>query len=465
MLRVHTYHLIMYHLMMCVSIRARSAQRQTRTHTRVCLCVFTHVRACLLFVLHYFPHACAYIQHVHVGLLLHSNTQALEPTCVHLRSFRHIPVTTFCSDPPASPFLSSTMADKLERDLIEVLRDTSAPESLTVFLKKEKLTTCALFFDSVKTVDEVEAKICARLEPPATALRDVSSIRSAWRRTEVEAKRALSGEPLSPEDWEVPLATPTKNALTTKFAAAYGLVRRARKMPCDTLLGRVFREREKQSLTAYPLGKVRSLASTPQSKERHTLGFGIVLEHGVDKTVDMSMTPHGFLSCLTVLLNAYVLVGVDGWCSRQQAEDYMDMVEQKLWRPRSPGLAFIADVELQHRLRWLDLVRGPDGLDLGKAIERASSELAGLWQFGVDTSIPSASQAMSSGGLAERPSKRPRLKQFVIADKKGDKEFCKLWNSGKCQDGDACPNGRMHVCNVKGCGKKHRRCNNHLSPP
>lgn len=39
-------------------------------------------------------------------------------------------------------------------------------------------------------------------------------------------------------------------------------------MPCDSLLGRIYREREKQSLTAFPLGRVRSLATSPQAKER-----------------------------------------------------------------------------------------------------------------------------------------------------------------------------------------------------
>lgn len=156
----------------------------------------------------------------------------------------------------------------LERALAEILNDCSAPAGLQQFLDAEGFTTCALFFDCVKDVDDLEAKVAARMAPPATSLRDLSAIRSVWRRAKVEAERALSGTVDAPEDWEIPLNPTTKHALTAKSSAAYGIVFRARKMPCDSLLGRIYREREKQSLTAFPLGRVRSLATSPQAKER-----------------------------------------------------------------------------------------------------------------------------------------------------------------------------------------------------
>ena len=85
------------------------------------------------------------------------------------------------------------------------------------------------------------------------------------------------------------------------------------------------------------------------------------------------------------MLNAYVLVGVDGWCTKRQADDYFDLVEPKVWHSESLGLQVVGDVELQRRLRWLDLVRGPESLDLGKAIGKTMYELAGLWQFGIES--------------------------------------------------------------------------------
>ena len=160
------------------------------------------------------------------------------------------------------------MASELERSLSEILSECAAPAALSTFLKTEGLTTCALFYDCVKNIDDLEGKVAARLVPAASSLRDLSVIRTVWRRAKVEAEKALSGSVDAPEDWEIPLNPTTKNALTSKSAAAYGTVFRARKMPCDSLLGRVYREREKQCLTAFPLGRVRSLATSPQTKER-----------------------------------------------------------------------------------------------------------------------------------------------------------------------------------------------------
>ena len=165
----------------------------------------------------------------------------------------------------------------LERALSEILKDCNAPASLQAFLESEGLTTCALFFDCVQQIDDLEKSVAARLAPPATSLRDLSAIRTVWRRARVEAERALTGSVDSPEDWEIPLNPTTKNALTAKYAAAYGTVFRARKMPCDALLGRIYREREKQSLTAFPLGRVRSLATSPQAKERPGLSSFLVV--------------------------------------------------------------------------------------------------------------------------------------------------------------------------------------------
>ena len=104
----------------------------------------------------------------------------------------------------------------LERVLAEILTDSAAPPALKTFLEAEGLTTCALFFDCVKDIDDLEAKVAARLQPPATSLRDSSVIRTVWRRARVEAEKALTGSVDAPEDWEIPLNPTTKNALTAK---------------------------------------------------------------------------------------------------------------------------------------------------------------------------------------------------------------------------------------------------------
>lgn len=183
-----------------------------------------------------------------------------------------------------------------------------------------------------------------------------------------------------------------------------------------------------------------------------SLGSGIFLEHGVAKGTDLTTTVYGFWLSLSVLMNAYILVGVDGWCSMQAAADYLELVEEKLWHPRSPGLQAVADVELRHRLRWVELTRGPEGLTLGEAIKTSMSELAGAWQYGPEFPVPGTPQ----GQKRKQPDK-DKDRDYTIQESKGGVAICHLWNQGKCKDGEKCPHNRLHICDIKGCGKPHRR--------
>ena len=271
------------------------------------------------------------------------------------------------------------MAGKLEKQLSEMISEVGGPEGLITFLETEGVLTCADFFDCVKDPDELDAKVASKLQPPATSLRAVSSLRQVWRRAKKISESALNCDDLCPEDWEVPLPPTTKAALITKTTSAYSVVFRAWKMPCDSLLGRIFREREKTSLTVYPLPRVRSVATQPQHKQRETLSKNVVMEHGEDRTSDTTQTIFGFWLSLVILLNAYAIVGVDGWCPLQILHDYLDLVEKNLWHPRSKGLSHVREVEPEHRIKWCDLLRASEPPTLGQAIQASMTELAGRW--------------------------------------------------------------------------------------
>ena len=346
--------------------------------------------------------------------------------------------------------------------------EAGAPASLEPFLIAESVLTCSLFYDSVKSIDDLEGKVFSKLDPPATSLNATATIRSVWRKCKVEAERKLTGESTMPEDWEVPLHTGTKNALTSKCKAAYGVEFRALKMPCGMLLGRVYREREKQALTVYPLARVRSLATQPHARERKDLGNGFIVQQGADTSVDMSMSPYGFWLSLTILLHAYVIIGVDGWCPLQVAMDYLAVVEERVWHKLSPGLGVVRAIELQHRTRWVELVRGDEALSLGEAIKRSIMELVGSWQFGtfVAGSGSSNQEVAHSGRKRQLPidqqsqgSRRHQTNSDNLVKSKGGEEICRKYNLGKCTD--PCPHGFLHVCDFKMCGQKHVRAHKH----
>ena len=232
-------------------------------------------------------------------------------------------------------------------------------------------------------------------------------------------------------------------------------------MPCDTLLGREYREREKQALTVYPLAKVRSLATQPQAREKEDVGQGFIVQHGTDTSVDMSVSPYGFWLSLAVLLHAYVIIGVDGWCPMQVAIDYLYVVEERIWHKLSPGLGVVRAIELQHRTRWVELVRGDEALSLGDAIKRSITELVGSCQYGTfmaGTGFASGSEHVAdSGRKRPRSDGRPRASgtSQVLVTKKGGEEICRNFNLGHCKE--PCPRSFLHVCDLKGCGKWHAR--------
>ena len=193
------------------------------------------------------------------------------------------------------------------------------------------------------------------------------------------------------------------------------------------------------------------------------MGHGFIVQQGADTSVNMSVSPYGFWLSLSILLHAYVIIGVDGWCPMQVAMDYLNVVEERIWHKFSPGLNAVRAIELQHRTRWVELVRGAETLSLGDAIKRSMVELVGSWQYGTFV----AGSGLS--GIAGEPSghKRARVEPASrqgqhdnLVLKRGEEEICKKYNMGRCTS-DTCPRGFLHICNFKMCGKKHVRQDHH----
>ena len=209
-----------------------------------------------------------------------------------------------------------------------------------------------------------------------------------------------------------------------------------------------------KSRASQPSHWVGCVAWLPPLRPRSVKAWAAAFSWSIAKGADFTNTLYGFWLALSVLLNTYVLVGVDGWCPKQVADDYLDLVEEKLWHPRSPGLAAVADIELRHRLRWVELTRGPEGLKLGEAIKSSVAELAGAWQYGPET--PPATPRTPQGNK-RKIADRDKEAGYTIQESKGGTAICHSWNLGKCKDADTCPANRLHICDITGCGKKHRR--------
>ena len=348
----------------------------------------------------------------------------------------------------------------LSESLQNIIAETTAPPHVTAFLLKEGLYTCALVFDAVSDVTDVEGKIAASLDPPVTSLRDIASLKNMWRRAAEKGKEELVTSKCNdvPEDWEVALPQATQTALLAKFLTKTGLVLRGYKMPCDPLLGRIFREKERKTLTIFPLSRVRSVCSQPQSRERHSVGGGLTYEKAAEDNPDITNHIFGFFLSLTVLCNTYAIVGTDGWCSWQAVQDYLDLVEQKLWHPRGCNFKHVKEVELEHRERWADMVRENTSMTLTAVIAATTAELHGLWKVG--SFKPSELAKAVSPGQGNHTNKAktfPDSNDFVKEHE--GKEICLRYQLGKCRE--PCFRDFVHICNQKGCGKRHPREANH----
>mmetsp|Transcript_47238 Transcript_47238/g.113310 ORF Transcript_47238/g.113310 Transcript_47238/m.113310 type:complete len:731 (+) Transcript_47238:119-2311(+) len=105
--------------------------------------------------------------------------------------------------------------DDVEEILAPSLLDAinGAPEALTDYLRSEGLTSCLLFYSSVKNPDEPNSeleKVGLKLQPPVSTTKEQLAIRNAWRRcrqrseeekaeAEVEKKRAEEEQRLQAE--------------------------------------------------------------------------------------------------------------------------------------------------------------------------------------------------------------------------------------------------------------------------
>ena len=125
---------------------------------------------------------------------------------------------------------------------------------------------------------------------------------------------------------------------------------------------------------------------------------------------------------------------------------------------------------MEHHTRWCDLLRSGEVSKLGDAIKASMTELAGRWNAPpFDLSAAASQPGHSSGGPAGShgggpPSKRQRAaaasesKNLPVVGFFKGKEICHNFNRGSCNDSN-CP--REHVCDVRGCAKKHKRCDAH----
>ncbi|CAE8721778.1 unnamed protein product, partial [Polarella glacialis] len=215
------------------------------------------------------------------------------------------------------------------------------------------------------------------------------------------------------EDMDEPLDAPTQDSLLKQWTATYNQNLAAWLRPADSLLGRIYREVQRNTPTVISIKKVKSLliASRPSSEREVNLGGNVKLQ-----------LSDGYWG-LRILGYAYSVVGL-----------------YKASSMETKGAQVVYATLSATRGRQVELMRM--GWTQGEALQKALVEMELQWTVGPVVSQTKKTMEDNTGGAREEgesPAKKVRTAATYQSA-----ELCKKW-----RDQRGCPS-------EKDCGKAHR---------
>jgi hypothetical protein len=321
----------------------------------------------------------------------------------------------------------------------------------------------------------------------------VALLKSAWRtacaqvdsKTTQTAQRRTANADSALDD---PIDALTAAALIGAHNAHHKITLSSIQLPCDTLLGRVVRERQRRTPTPFPLTRARSLADVNAGGDAPAPSIGGVGCQLVLRTQfcapKVPRTHMELMRQLRTLYNAYVLAGFhmpetgaheEGrlqednqpplpWCSRHWAAGYLEQLESQALSGLSVAHIVAADAVI--RTRACELIRNNEvsPLTWDEAMTQASQQEATVW---LSTGTPHCDPAhlehygnrkrAQTPGHADsdeyaEPRRRNKKRKNAPRDPnrhitgvptaqvhKSGARYCKRWNDGRgCEAGDTC---------------------------
>ena len=304
------------------------------------------------------------------------------------------------------------------------------------------------------------------------------------------AKRKAEGVD---EDLDAPWPDEVSKAHASHWNEYYHFPLKPYQQLTDNLMGRLWREYSRNTMTLIDLSKVQTIAVSQINEDRRRLrvseGVDLVLKQPDMQTYIVDI--RSLLQAIWLLMTGYAIIGlyeVDSklspgkkvvWAPWPQTLAYHDMVSQKAFKISGQGhvatLAQLLAADRAHRTYVLDLVRN-QGYPLGEALHVARMECAHEWAFFAEVASDSGPSAKAPrvsgpGNAASAAAANTKAKGFrtreerlahglsakgtVEKSSKGRK-FCKHWNDSRgCNK--VCPDDHVHACDVevspgKACG-------------
>ncbi len=341
------------------------------------------------------------------------------------------------------------------------------------FVEDVGITTLRDFGTMFSSAEDVKqtVEMIAGLEPVKRLLQ-VARVRQAWEGIAQAQQTANDQRRLKGEDPDLDLMLPQGDLddLTATFWVRYHLQFDSEIMPSDALLSRCSRELSRRMLTVRDVWRVQNLAKELKSEKApkdSADGFALPQENNVaDKP---RKTVQRYLDMLWTLMLAYAKAGCkkridapkDNEPFGSRSTDYvqvpLDVVMAyhrraqsfALQLPPAQALAVLTARDEAERKVWVDRYR--QGKDtLGEVIATTCDKREGVWILQPE-SVP-----------GERGHKVDRSRSPMRGGKQREIAFCARWNAGGCTDGDDCPDGLRHKCNVvkangQVCGLRNHR--------
>ena len=234
---------------------------------------------------------------------------------------------TFVAIPGARPALATLAvpapgAMDPQGQLHKLLSKNGVDPQVIAYLGKAEtegglqLTTLANFANAVDSGKDVDKKLLEG-SPKRGSINQLSRLKQAWREAEAEVKRALKRQEEGMEDFDYdePLGAPEKEVVDSNFLKAYGWPKALdpRRMGCDTLLGRVYREFVRLTMTLYAVSNVKVLAQARkgQPAKKHHVHSRLSFEtHEPGEDPDVGAPGvRVFLEKLEALTNTWAVAG------------------------------------------------------------------------------------------------------------------------------------------------------------
>ncbi|CAE8586815.1 unnamed protein product, partial [Polarella glacialis] len=329
-------------------------------------------------------------------------------------------------------------------ELQQVLKEAAVEEEICAYmidvLRMTSVEDFVRFVSEAAYETELLSHILIKVASFKSDPLQLSRLRTAWRvaratlnKTE---QRRIAGQ--GAEDMDEPLDASTQDSLLKQWAATYSQNLAAWLHPADSLLGRIYREFQRNTPTVISIKKVKSLliASRPSSEREVNLGGNVKL-HLSDGVVDGLSIANcvDYYWGLRILGYARSIVGQYKTSSMQTPGaqvvyaplsvnmDYADIClkRSQVWQGLEP-LSWLRTMDEATRGRQVELMRM--GWPQGEALQKALTEMELQWTVGpVASQTKRGANETVSGGREEEgegPAKKVRTAATFQS-----KELCK----------------------------------------